>query len=92
MVESAVSEKPVTKLAAAGLTPMSPVNMEAGTLEMPVLARIRKLPAVPSRTGAGPITGGITVAAVVQLQLKSLAIAMPTTLLAPLLPPLIVAV
>jgi hypothetical protein len=39
-VLSATSEKPVMKLAAAGLSPMSPVTVEPVTLEIPVFARI----------------------------------------------------
>ena len=39
LVESATSENPVTKLAAAGLSPMFPVKPEEGTLEIAVLAR-----------------------------------------------------
>jgi hypothetical protein len=40
VVESAVSEKPVTYVAAAGLQPMSPVMTDAGTVSMPALARM----------------------------------------------------
>ena len=39
LVESATSEKPVMKLAAAGLSPMSPVTTEFGTLETLAPAR-----------------------------------------------------
>ena len=39
-VLSAINEKPVMKLAAAGLSPMSPVTMDPVTLEIPVFARI----------------------------------------------------
>jgi hypothetical protein len=39
-VESAVSEKPVMYVAAAGLQPMSPVMTDSGTVSMPVLARM----------------------------------------------------
>ena len=37
-VASATNEKPVMKVAAAGLIPISPVTVEAGTVEMAVLA------------------------------------------------------
>ena len=55
LVESATSEKPVRKVAAAGLTPMLPVTIDVGTLEIAVLARTTKLPEVPRPTGEGPI-------------------------------------
>src|SRR4030042_1736182 len=45
---------PVTKLAAAGLSPMFPVMADVGTLEIADFARITYVPAVPSTTGAGP--------------------------------------
>jgi hypothetical protein len=51
-VESAVKENPVMKVAAAGLTPMFPVTAEVGTVEIPLFARITKLPAVPSLKGS----------------------------------------
>jgi hypothetical protein len=48
---SRVNVNCVIKVAAAGLTPMSPVITDAGTVEMPDLARIAKLPDVPRSTG-----------------------------------------
>ena len=51
---SAVSEKPVMKLAAAGLTPISPVTAVVPVVEIADFARITKFPAVPRSTGAGP--------------------------------------
>jgi hypothetical protein len=42
-------------LAAMGETAMSPVITELGTVEMPVFARMTKLPAVPRSTGSAPI-------------------------------------
>jgi hypothetical protein len=50
-VESAVNEKPVIDVAAAGLTPMFPVMAEVGTVEIPVFASIAKVPAAPRFTG-----------------------------------------
>ncbi|MFV8754802.1 hypothetical protein ACNOYE_30010 [Nannocystaceae bacterium ST9] len=38
-------------MAAAGLTPTSPITDEEGTVEMPLLARIANSPASPSSTG-----------------------------------------
>jgi hypothetical protein len=55
---SATNENPVIAVAAMGLTPMSPVTTEFGTVEIPDFARITKLPAVPRSTGAGPAAGG----------------------------------
>lgn len=51
-VESAVSEKPVMNVAAAGLTPRSPVIAEVGTVEIPLFARTTKSLAAPSFTGS----------------------------------------
>ena len=39
-VASAINENPVTYVAAAGLTPRLPVMADAGTVEIPLLARI----------------------------------------------------
>lgn len=47
-----VSEKPVMKVWAAGLTPMSPVMADGGTVEMAALAKTAKPAAVPRLTGA----------------------------------------
>ena len=47
-----ISLKPVMKEAAIGLTPMSPVMAEVGTVEMPLLARMAKSSAVLRSTGA----------------------------------------
>jgi hypothetical protein len=55
-----VSEKPVMKVAAAGLTPMSPVMADAGTLEIPLLARMAKSRAAP-RSTASPGSMGLPV-------------------------------
>jgi hypothetical protein len=41
-------------LAAAGLTPISPVTWDVPVFEIPDFARITKLPAAPRRIGAGP--------------------------------------
>src|ERR1039457_3946484 len=43
---------PVMAVAPMGLTPISPVIAEVGIVEIPDLARITKLPAVPRFTGA----------------------------------------
>ena len=52
---SKIKEKPVMKVEAAGLIPMFPVIVDAGTLEMPVWASTAK-PAAESRlTGAGDV-------------------------------------
>jgi hypothetical protein len=40
-----------------GLTPISPVTTELGTVEIPDFARIAKLPADPRFTGTTPATG-----------------------------------
>ena len=54
-VGSKIKEKPVMKVEAAGLIPMFPVIVDAGTLEMPVWASTAK-PAAESRLiGAGDI-------------------------------------
>jgi hypothetical protein len=47
---SAVIENPVIALAAAGLTPTSPVIAEAGTVETPDFASATKWPEAPSAT------------------------------------------
>ena len=48
-------EKPVMKVEPAGLSPMFPVIVDWGTVEMPVLASITK-PAAESRlTGVGDV-------------------------------------
>ena len=48
-------EKPVMKVEPAGLSPMFPVIMDAGTVEMPLCASTTK-PAAESRlTGVGDI-------------------------------------
>src|SRR6185436_6097066 len=52
-VASDVRENPVMYVAAAGLTPTLPVTMEAGTVEMPLLARIANPPAVARFTEPG---------------------------------------
>jgi hypothetical protein len=51
---SIVNPNPVMALAAAGLTPISPVTWVDPVVEIPVFARITKLPAVPRSTTAGP--------------------------------------
>src|SRR5438445_8963358 len=75
-VASAVREKPVMNVAAAGLTPMLPVIAEVGTVEMAVFARMTKLPAAPRFTAA---TGATTVP-VVKVAMKFDARAMPAAL------------
>lgn len=52
-VESWTSEKPVTKVAEAGLRPTSPVITDGGTVEIPVLARTTKLIAERRFTATG---------------------------------------
>jgi len=47
------NSKPVIAVAAMGETPMSPVMEDGATVEMPALARIVKLPAVPRSTVGG---------------------------------------
>lgn len=59
--ESIVSENPVMKDAAAGLTPISPVIAEVGTVEMADFASTAKFPAVPRSTGAGPRAADVPV-------------------------------
>ena len=57
--ESRTRLKPVMAVAAMGLTPMSPVMSDAGTVETPVLVRMAKSPAVPRGTGSATgATGG----------------------------------
>jgi len=53
-LESSASEKPVMKVAAAGLSPMFPVIADVGTLVTPVSARIVKLAAERKLTAGGP--------------------------------------
>jgi hypothetical protein len=48
-------------VAAAGLTPISPVIEVVPVVEIPVFARITKFPAVPRDTGAGPVDDGVIV-------------------------------
>jgi len=50
-VASAVRENPVMKVPAAGLIPRFPVTADVGTVELPLLARMPKLPAAPRFTG-----------------------------------------
>lgn len=52
--ESPVRENPVTPDAPMGLTPISQLTEESGTLDTPVSDRIAKFSALPKRTGAGP--------------------------------------
>jgi hypothetical protein len=51
LVESITKEKPVMKVEPAGLSPMFPVILEAGTIEMPLWASIAKLAAESRLTG-----------------------------------------
>jgi hypothetical protein len=51
---SIVNPNPVMVLAAAGLTPISPVTWVVPVVEIPDFARTTKLPAVPRFTAAGP--------------------------------------
>jgi hypothetical protein len=54
-VGSITKEKPVMKVEPAGLSPMFPVTVDAGTVEMPLWASITK-PAAESRlTGVGDV-------------------------------------
>ena len=54
-MESIIKEKPVIKVEPAGLSPMFPVIVDAGTVEMPLWARTTK-PAAESRlTGLGDV-------------------------------------
>src|SRR5688572_14611633 len=62
VVPTAVSEKPVRKLVAAGLTPTLPLMADGGTVETPVFASTAKLAELPSNTGGGPC--GTTASAV----------------------------
>jgi len=55
LVASATSEKPVMAVAVTGLAPMSPVMTEGGTVEIPLLARMTKVPAVPRLTGSSGV-------------------------------------
>jgi hypothetical protein len=59
--ECIINPNPVMYVAAAGLTPISPVIEVVPVVEIPVFARITKLPAVPRDTGAGPVNVGIGV-------------------------------
>ena len=47
-----INEKPVMAVESIGLTPISPVIAEGGTVLMPDFDRIAKLPAFPRFTGA----------------------------------------
>src|SRR4051795_9187334 len=51
LVASAVNEKPVMKVAAAGLTPTFPVTAEVGTVEIALFARMAYPPAMPRLSG-----------------------------------------
>lgn len=53
-VASATNPNPVIKLAAAGLTPMSPTMAVVPVVEMPVFAKATKFPADPRPTGTRP--------------------------------------
>ena len=59
--ESIINPNPVMYVAAAGLSPTSPVIEVVPVVEIPVFARITKLPAVPRDTGAGPVDVGVGV-------------------------------
>jgi hypothetical protein len=48
------NENPVMAVESMGLTPISPVTTEIGTVEIPDFAKITKLPAVPRSTGVRP--------------------------------------
>jgi hypothetical protein len=50
---SIINPNPVTNVAAAGLTPRSPVIAVTPVVEIPVFARITKLPDVPRFTAIG---------------------------------------
>src|SRR5438270_14062257 len=77
-VESAVSENPVMKVAAAGLTPRLPVTAEVGTVEIALFARIAKLEAAPRFTGLP----GASLPPVRKLQVRCAARLMPRKLVA----------
>ena len=79
---SAEGENPVMAVCAIGLTPISPVTMEPGTVEMPDLARMVKLPDVPRFTGESPIDA---TALVVKLHATGFVMAMPAALVAAVL-------
>lgn len=81
-VASAEAENPVMAVWAMGLTPMSPVTDEFGTLEMPDLARMAKLAAVPRFTSDRPTEA---TARVVKLQATGLSMAAPAACLAAVL-------
>jgi hypothetical protein len=53
--ESISKPKPVMAVAAMGETPMSPVIVELGTVEIPLFARMVKLQADPRSIGEGPL-------------------------------------
>ena len=55
MVESITKEKPVIKVEPAGLSPMFPVIVDAGTVEMPLLASTTKPAAESKLTGVGDV-------------------------------------
>lgn len=76
---SIVSENPVIAVCEIGLTPISPVKWEVGTVEIPDFDRITNLPAVPRLTGAWPVDA---MGLVVKLHATCLAIATPPVLLA----------
>ena len=68
-------------VAKIGLTPISPVTIELGTVEIPVFERMTKLPAAPRPTGAGPRDA---VVPVVKLHENALASRLPSrSLLSP---------
>ena len=52
---------PVIVAESIGLTPISPVTVEFGTVEIPELARIAKFPAIPRIAGAGPAAVAVPV-------------------------------
>ncbi len=52
-VESATNPNPVMAVVVIGLTPIFPVILVPGVVEIPASERIAKLPAVPSFTEAG---------------------------------------
>jgi len=54
-VESITKEKPVIKVEPAGLSPMFPVIVDAGTVEMPLLASTTKPAAESKLTGVGDV-------------------------------------
>ena len=67
-------------VAAAGLSPISPVMWVVPVVEIPDFARITKFPAIPRSTGCGPAANAVTV---LKFHTLLLASAFPARSLAP---------